>query len=199
MCLGIFGAILRHTCQDRLGMESQNGKFYIQRRIKHHIGIFLIWIYPLLLCFAHCRPLAYGFLCRECALVVVAYDAAKQSIVAGGYPVMSIERNACERGDIHLIFAFIGHLGGKHGIESMYALYQQHFALAELQALAVIFALAGGEIKFGYLHRLAAQQVEQIALHSFAVHCLDVVEIILAVGKLGRILTIDEIIVGRKR
>ena len=46
---------------------------------------------------------------------------------------------------------------------------------------------------------LAAQQVEQIALHGFAVHGLDVVEIILAVGELGCILSIDEIIVGRKR
>ena len=109
---------------------------------------------------------------------------------------MVVERDAGESGYIHLVFAAVGHQGSELGVERMYAFDEQHLAFAQLQAFAVVFAFACGEVVFGNLHFFAGKQSHQVALHGSAVNGGNVIEIISAVGQLRGVLAVYKIVVG---
>ena len=165
MCLGIFGAVLWDGGEDRLGMIAQDGKLDVEGRVEHHVGILLIWIYPFLFALAYGRPLADCLAGSESSLVVVAYDAAEQTVVACRNPVVVVERDSCECRGLDLVLVLIGNLRGEHRVESMDALDEQYLALAKLQPLAVVFALACSEVIFGNLDLLAFKQSLEITFH----------------------------------
>ena len=75
-------------------MGAQHSKLDVKCRVEHYIGRFLEREYPLILGLAHTLPLTDGLAGRECSLVVIAYDAAQQTIVLCGYPVVVVERYA---------------------------------------------------------------------------------------------------------
>ena len=81
----------------------------------------------------------------------------------------------------------------------MNALDEQHLAFAQLQAFAIVFALACGEVIFRNLYLFPGKQRHQVALHGSAVNGGNIVEIISAVGQLGSVLAVYKIVVGRER
>ena len=75
---------------------------------------------------------------------------------------------------------------------------EEHFAFAQLEALAVVLTFARGEVELRNLDFLALQQRFEVALHGDVIYRLDVLEVITAVGELRCVLAIDEIVVGRE-
>jgi len=91
MCLGVFGASLGNLPQDGLGVASENGKFKQQGRIEHGIGVLLVREYPFFFSIPHTIPTGNGILSRIASVAEIPDDAAQQSIVGGGYPVVIIQ------------------------------------------------------------------------------------------------------------
>ena len=74
-------------------MGTQYRKLDVQGRVEHGIGRLLEGEDPLILCLTYVLPLGDGLLCGISPFVVVANDAAQQSVVADGNPVMVVERD----------------------------------------------------------------------------------------------------------
>ena len=180
-------------------MRPEDGKLDVERRVKHHVGILLVGRYPLFLREAHVPPLADGLAGAEGSLIVVADDATQQAVVAGGHPVVVVERDAGEGGDIHLELLAVGDALGEHGVKGMDTLDDEHGVVLELKLLAVELALAGHEVELWDFHPLTIHQAGEVVLKQVAVHRLDIVEVIVAVGQQRGVLAVDEVIVGRER
>ena len=180
-------------------MGAQDGKFDVQRRVEHSIRGLLIGEYPFILCLTDVLPLGNGLTCRIGSLVVVADDATKEAVVADGYPVVVVERDAGKGRDVDPVFQRVFDILRQLGVQRMDTFDNQHRITCQLQLFAVPFALARGEVVFRNLHTLAFHQPRQVVLQQGIVHRLDVVEVVVAIGQLGRIHAIDEIVVGRER
>ena len=128
--LSILWTVFRNRREDWLSMISENGKLYVQGTVEHHVSIFLIREYPLLLTTAYIRPLTNGFTCSESTLVIVTYDASKETVVTSRNPVMVVERDTGECRGVDLIFFFVRDERCKPWIESMYALDDKHMILS---------------------------------------------------------------------
>ena len=123
-------------------MGAENGKFYVQSRIEHHIGGLLEGQYPLLFRLAHIVPHTDGLTGREGSLVVVADNTTQQTVVMRGYPVVVIERYTRQSRDKYLVFGCLGDIGRQDGIERMDSFNYQYAVALELQFLAVELPLA---------------------------------------------------------
>ena len=78
----------------------------------------------------------------------------------------------------------------------MDAFDDEHGVAGELELLAVVLALACGEVVLRHLYALALHETCEMLLHETIVDGLDIVEVIVAVGQLGGVDTVDEIVVG---
>ena len=103
MGLGVFLTVLGHRGEDELCMGPQHGKFDVQGRVEHHVGRLLEGEYPLVFGLAHVFPLGDGLLGGIGAFIVVADDSPEQAVVAHGNPVVVVERDAGEGGDVDLV------------------------------------------------------------------------------------------------
>ena len=81
----------------------------------------------------------------------------------------------------------------------MDAFDDEHRVAAQLQLLAVIFPFARHEVILGYLHTLSLHQSEQMVFEQRIFHRLNIVEVIVAVGQLGGVQTVHEVVVRRER
>ena len=88
-------------------MGAQYGKLDVECRIEHHVGRLLIREDPLFLGLAHALPLTDGLTGGIGTLVVVADDAAQETVVLRGNPVVVVEGDAGQGGDIDLVFQFV--------------------------------------------------------------------------------------------
>ena len=102
--LAVLRTVLGNRCQDDLGMGPQHGELDVEGRVEHDVSRLLIGEDPLVLGGAHVLPLADGLLGGVGPLVVVADDAPQQAVVAGGYPVVVVERHAGQGRDVDLVF-----------------------------------------------------------------------------------------------
>ena len=80
----------------------------------------------------------------------------------------------------------------------MYAFDEQYGIFLEVQAFAVVFALAGNKVVLRHFNDLAGQQVQHVAVEHVMVDGVEIVEVIAPVRKLGGIETVDEIVVRRE-
>ena len=195
----VFGAVLRDGPEDQFGVGVEYGEFHQVGGVEHHIGVLLIGIDPLLFGAADVRPLVDGLAGGEGAVVVVADDAAQQPVVAGRHPVVVVERDAGEGRDEDLERILRRDLRDQLRVEGVDAFDQQHLAFRQLQVLAVVLAAARHEIEFRHVHHFAAQEREHVALDGPVVHGLEVIEVVAAVGQLGRLDAVHEIVIGRER
>ena len=99
--------------------------------------------------------MADGLLGGECTFVVVAYDAPQQSVVAHGNPVVVVQRDAGERGDVNLELHRVGNLLREQRVQCVNTLDDKHAVVGQLHLLAIILALASHKVVFGHLHALA--------------------------------------------
>ena len=92
--LGIFFTVAGHRGENDFGMGAQHGKLDVECRVEHSVCRLLEGEDPLVLSLADILPLGNSLLRGKGSLVVVANDAAQQSVVACRYPVVVVERDA---------------------------------------------------------------------------------------------------------
>ena len=155
MCLRIFRTVLGHAGQNDFGVRAQHGELDVQRRVEHGVGRLLEGEYPAVFGLADVLPLGDGLPGGEGSLVVVAYDAAQQPVVADGYPVVVVQRYAGQRRDVYLVFHCVVNLLCQQRVQCVYALDDEHGVGRQLQPLAVPLALARDEVVLRNLHALA--------------------------------------------
>ena len=105
MDFAVFGTVLRNGHEDLFRMGTYYGKLDQICGVEEHIGVFLIWIYPLHLGAADIRPVHDRFAGRKRSLVEIAYDASEETVVACRDTVVVIQRDACDRVDEDPVFA----------------------------------------------------------------------------------------------
>ena len=85
-------------------MGAKHGKLDVECRIKHYIGRLLVGEDPLFLSLTHALPLADGLAGSIGTLIVVADNAAQETIVLRGDPVVVVEGDTGQGGDVDLVF-----------------------------------------------------------------------------------------------
>src|SRR5690606_24414577 len=86
--LDVVGRVVLDLQQERLGERAQHGQFVKQRRVKHHIRVFLVGEDPAVLPGADARPARQCLLCAVSACSGVTDQAAQQANVGGGHTVV---------------------------------------------------------------------------------------------------------------
>ena len=81
----------------------------------------------------------------------------------------------------------------------MYALNQQHHAVLKFQFLSVHLADTRFKVIFGHLYSLAVHQFYDVVLQILVVYGLEVVKVVRAVGQLGCVKSVNEIVVRGER
>ena len=118
-------------------MGAQHGKLDVEGRVEHHVGSLLIGEYPLVFGLTHILPLRDGLLGGKGAFVVVADDAAQQTVVANGNPVVVIQRDTGQRRGVDLVFHGIRNILRQQRVQSMDTFYDKYGVASQLQLLAV--------------------------------------------------------------
>ena len=85
-------------------MGAQYGELDIEGRVEHDVGTLLIREYPLVLSLHDILPLGNGLLSGKGSLIVVAYNATQQAVVANGNPVVVVEGDTGQCRNIDLVF-----------------------------------------------------------------------------------------------
>ena len=80
---------------------------------------------PLLLAATHAGPAADGVEGIGAVEGVVADDAAEQTVVGGGYPVVAVKVDGGQSRHVEAEFQLVGNLGGELGVEAVDALNKQ--------------------------------------------------------------------------
>ena len=146
--IGVLRTVLGHGGEDDLGMGAEDGKLDVEGGVEHDVGGLLIWEDPLVLSLAYVLPLADGLAGGVGSFVIVAHDAAQQSVVAYGYPIVVVEGDAGEGGDVDFVLQMVGDELCELGVKGMDALDDEYAVWGELYFLAVPLSLAGDEIIF---------------------------------------------------
>ena len=71
--------------------------------------------------------------------------------------------------------------------------------VGEAHFLTIILPLTRYEIILGHFNCLAFHQTGKVLAQQLVIHCLDIIEVILAIRKLGSIKTVHKIVISRKR
>ena len=146
--IGVLRTVLGHGGEDDLGMGAEDGKLDVEGGVEHDVGGLLIWEDPLILSLAYVLPLADGLAGGVGSFVIVAHDAAQQSVVAYGYPIVVVEGDAGEGGDVDFVLQMVRDELCELGVKSMDALDDEYAVGGELYFLAVPLALTCDEIIF---------------------------------------------------
>ena len=109
--LSIFLAILRNLLQQRLCLRLNHSQLIKHRRIEHRIGILLEREYPLVLTRPYRRPAMNGFLGRDTSILVIADDAAKQTVVCRRDIIVIVQKNRGQRRSIYSEYLLLRDVG----------------------------------------------------------------------------------------
>ena len=81
----------------------------------------------------------------------------------------------------------------------MDTLDNQYRIVVKFQFLSVPLAFAGSEVVFRHFHTLTLHQAGEVVFEQLVFYCLDVVEIVVAIGQARRVDTVHEVVVGANR
>ena len=108
---------------------------------------------------------------------------------------MVVQQGAGDGVDEDAELGALRNVGGKGRIQGVDTLDEQQAALFHMQHLAVVFPQAGDEVVFGNRYFLAAQEFHDVLLHESVVHGIEIIEVVAAVGELGRFHSVHEVVV----
>ena len=96
---------------------------------------------------------------------------------------MVVERDAGQRRDVNLELRGVRNRLREQRVQRVYALDDEHAVALQLQLLTVILAFSCNEVILRNLYAFARHQTRKMVFQQVIVHRLDVVEVIVAVGK----------------
>ena len=97
--------------------------------------------------------------------------------------------------DEDAVLLVLRHLFGQYGIQRMVALQYDDVTLADAYAAVLVDTLAQLEVVARQLHLLACQQLVHLLVEQRGIHGLYTLEVVVAVGILGRVHTVHEVVV----
>ena len=194
---GILGAVARYAVQYRLGVAAQHGQFEEKGRIEHHVRIFLIGENPFVFACPYAGPAGDGFLGRIAAVVVVADDAAYQSVVGGGYPVVVVQRDGGQGRHVNLVLVFGRDMRCQFGVQGMDAFQDEDGVLVDAEFVSLELFLAGGEVEAGQFHFFAAQQGLQLFVEQLEVEGVERFIVVVAFLVERGLFAVYEVVVQR--
>ena len=129
-------------------------------------------------------------------MLVVAKDAAKQADIGCRDVVVVIELNGCQCRDIDAIFLLVGYLLCQDWVKSMVPFKDDDIVGAYLELPSLENSLAPLEVIARQLHLFAIQQLIHLLVEECSIYSPDTLEVILAIGILGCINAVDEVVIG---
>ena len=166
-------------------------------RVEHGIGILLIREYPAVLTLAHRRPAADGVLCGDTTVLMVADDAAQQTVIGGRNIVMGVQQDGGQCRGIDTEYLIIGNILGQFRIQGMDTLYHQYLITLHLQTLPTAYTLTSREVIAGQFHLLASEQGIHLFIKQRNVQGMEMLEIIVSLFVTRGLVTVQEVIVER--
>ena len=97
--------------------------------------------------------------------------------------------------DEDAVLLVLGHLLGQDGVQGMVALQYNDIALADADAAVLVDTLAQLEVVARQIHLLARQQLGHLLVEQCRIHGTYALEIVIAIGILGCVHTVHEIVV----
>ena len=108
---------------------------------------------------------------------------------------MVVDVQGGQAADVDLVLALLGQGVGELVVQAVDALDHQHVPGAQGQLVAIVLPDALLEVVGGHIHRFALQQAAHVAVELLHVHGPQALEIVLAVGILGGVLPVAEVVV----
>ena len=87
-----------------------------------------------------------GFLGRDTPILVIADDAAEQTVVCRRDIIVIVQKNRGQRRSIYSEYLLLWDVGRQLWVQCMNALYHQHIVIVHLQLVATLFTLSALEI-----------------------------------------------------
>ena len=138
-----------------------------------------------------------GFLGRDTTILIIADNAAKQTVVCCRDIIMIIQKNRGQRRSIYSEYLLLRDMSRQFRVQGMNALYHQHIVIIHLQPVATLFTLSALEIILRQFYLLTTEQGIKLLVDQIKVQGIDALIIIFARSILRRFLPIHEIIIER--
>ena len=170
---GMFRAVLRNFFQLWCSVEFQYAQLIKQGGIKHHVGLFLEREDVDFLTTAHFMPAMQSVVGIPSAEVVVAYYAAKHTVLAAADAVDVVDGYLGEGGNVYFELQFVVNLSGEFGVECVYSFNHKDAVGTELDALAIVEGVAFEEVEGGNLYALTVEHALQVLVEQRDVEGID--------------------------
>ena len=142
----MFGTVLWNRLKQWFCLTLDDSQLEKHGGIEHRIGILLEGEYPLILTSTDRRPAADGLLSRDSPVLMVADDAAQQTVVGSRHIVVVVEQDGGQRRSIDTEYLFVRDLRCQLRVQRVDALHDQYLLLLQLQFLAALLTGACGEV-----------------------------------------------------
>ena len=110
---------------------------------------------------------------------------------------MVIEQDGCQRRDIDTELLRFGDLRGELRVQGVDALDDENVVGLHAQLLAALLAASRLEVIFRQLYLLATEERVELVVDELEIEGIDALVVIFALVVLGRVLTVDKIVVER--
>ena len=110
---------------------------------------------------------------------------------------MVVEQDGGQRRGIDTEYLVLRHLRHQLGVQRMDTLYHEDLVVVQTKAASAHLALTQLEVVTWKLYLLAVEQGVHLLVEQVEVQCVEVLEVIVAIGLARRVFAIDEIVVER--
>ena len=138
-----------------------------------------------------------GFLGRDTPILVIADDAAEQTVVCCRDVIVIVQKNRGQRRSIYSEYLLLRDVSRQFRVQCMNALYHQHIVIVHLQLVAALFTLSALEIILRQFYLLTTEEGVELLVDQIEIQGIDALIIIFARSILRRFLPIYEIIIER--
>ena len=154
-------------------MIAKYGEFVNQCTVEHHVGIFLIREYPFVLSSTHTWPTSDGATSAGATELIVANDAANQSVVGGWHVVVVVEFDGGQCRNVDAEFLLFRNTFRHERIECVDAFHEKDGVRLQFEVDATLHALARWEVVAWQLHFLAVEQLFEMLMEEVEVERVD--------------------------